>query len=172
MILLDISIEYTGATLLLIFILLLAWLLYEFKGLKDEVRKSVDSKKESMRLRLQAYERLTVYAERVSLRNLVARTPYIGSNVVEVQLALLESIRTEYEYNVSQQIYVSTDMWKAIGNLKDQNIYIIGQIASTLPSQTSGVELTKLLLEYSSAKNSDLSPIVLDALQFEAKKIL
>ena len=172
MILLDISMEYTGATLLFVLVLLLAWLLYEFKSMKDEIRNSSDPKKESLKLRLQAYERLTVYADRVSIRNLVARTPYTGMNVVDVQLALLEAIRTEYEYNVSQQIYVSTDMWKAISNLKDQNIYIINQLGSTLPSQASGIELSKLLLEYSSAKNADLSPIVLDALQFEAKKLL
>jgi hypothetical protein len=63
-------------------------------------------------------------------------------------------------------------MWKAIGNLKDQNIYIINQIGSTLPSHASGIELSKLLLEYSSARNADLSPVVLEALQFEAKKLL
>jgi len=89
-----------------------------------------------------------------------------------LQLALLETIRTEYEYNVSQQIYVGADIWKAINNLKDQNIYIINQIAANIPSQASGIELSKLLLEYASQKNADLSVYVLDALQFEAKKIL
>jgi hypothetical protein len=172
MILLDISMEYTAATLLFFLLILLAWLLYEFKGMKDEVRKSIDAKKESLKLRLQAYERLTVFADRASIKNLVARTTYLGLNVVEVQLSLLENIRTEYEYNVSQQIYVSSDMWRAIGNLKDQNVYIINQIASTLPSQAPGIELSKILLEYSSQKNADLSSVVLDALQFEAKKIL
>ena len=172
MILLDISIEYTAATLLFILLLLFAWLLYEFKSMKDEIRNSNDAKKESLKLRLQAYERLTVFADRASIRNLVARTTYGGLNVVEVQLSLLEAIRTEYEYNVSQQIYISSDMWKAIGNLKDQNVYIINQIASNLPSQAAGIELSKLLLEYASQRNTDISSVVLDALQFEAKKIL
>jgi len=172
MILLDISMEYASITVLIVLLLLAAWLLYEFRTMKEEVRKSADSKNEAMKLKLQAYERLTVFADRASIKNLVARTPYSGCNVVELQLALLETIRTEYEYNVSQQIYVGADIWKAINNLKDQNIYIINQIAANIPSQASGIELSKLLLEYASQKNADLSVYVLDALQFEAKKIL
>jgi hypothetical protein len=172
MILLDISMEYASITVLIVLLVLAAWLLYEFRTMKDEVRKSADSKNEAMKLKLQAYERLTLFADRISLRNLVARTSYGGLSVVELQLTLLETIRTEYEYNVSQQIYVSADIWKAIGNLKDQNIYIINQIAANIPSQALGVELCKLLLEYTSQKNADLSVYVLDGLQFEAKKIL
>ena len=80
-------------------------------------------------------------------------------------------MKTEYEYNVSQQIYVSEDVWKAIGNLKDQNIYIINQIAATIPSQSSSIELSKGILEYASNNNAELSSIVLNALQFEAKKL-
>src|ERR1700743_3161618 len=104
MILLDISVmEYTSITIFIILLILLIWLLYEFRALKDEVHKSADSKNEAMKLKLQAYERLTVFADRASLKNLVARTPYAGNNVVDLQLTLLETIRTEYEYNVSQQ---------------------------------------------------------------------
>lgn len=172
MILLDISMEYASITVLIVLLVLAAWLLYEFRTMKDEVRKSADSKNELMKLQLQAYERLTVFADRASLRNLVARTPYAGGNVVDLQLSLLDTLRSEYEYNVSQQIYVSGDMWKAISNLKDQNIYIINQVAANIPSQASGIELSKLLLEYAAQKNADLSVYVLDALQFEAKKIL
>jgi hypothetical protein len=64
-------------------------------------------------------------------------------------------------------------MWKAIGNLRDQNIYIINQVAATLPSQEKAIELSKRLLEYASINpQAELSSIVLDALQIEAKKIL
>jgi len=156
---------------MVIFSVGMAWLLAEFKGMKDEIRERLDIKNETLKLRLQAYERLTVFVDRASLRNLVARTPYGGANVVDVQLALLEALRTEFEYNVSQQIYVSAEMWKAITNLKDQNAYIINQIAGMIPAQAAGVELSKRILEYAATKNADLSAVVLEALQFEAKKI-
>jgi hypothetical protein len=67
---------------------------------------------------------------------------------------------------------VSVDLWKAVTNLRDQNSYIINQIAAMLPQQANAVELTKRLLEYASNEKAELSPIVLDAIQFEAKKFL
>jgi hypothetical protein len=92
--------------------------------------------------------------------------------VVDLQLTLLETLRSEYEYNVTQQIYISPQMWKAIGNLKDQHIFIINQIAATLPSQANAIELSKRLLEYVASTDAEINTVVLNALQFEAKKIL
>jgi hypothetical protein len=159
------------AGLALLLIAVIIWLIVEFRGMKNKIKDRLGINNETLRLRLQAYERLTVFADRASLKNLVSRTPYGGATVVDVQLALLEDLRTEFEYNVSQQIYVSADMWKAIMNLKDQNAYIINQLAGSLPSQAAGVELSKRILEYAANKNAELSSIVSEALQFEAKKI-
>ncbi|MCX6314132.1 MAG: hypothetical protein NTX08_05295 [Sphingobacteriales bacterium] len=154
------------------FFISIAWLLAEFKGMKDEMKERFGINNETLKLRLQAYERLTLFAERSSLKNLVSRTVSGGMTVVDLQLALLETIRTEYEYNVSQQIYVSPEMWKAIGNLKEQNIFIINQLAATLPTQGLAIELSKRILEYVASTNSELNTVVLSALQFEAKKLL
>lgn len=172
MMLLEIVVQDIQLAVMFVFFIAIAWLLAEFKGMKDEIRERMGINNETTKLRLQAYERLSVYAERASLKNLVSRTPFVDMNVVDLQLALLETLRSEYEYNVSQQVYVSADMWKAVGNLKDQNIYIINQIAATLPNNAPAIELSKRLIEYASNKNAELSTIVLDALQFEAKKIL
>ena len=155
-----------------LFFIAIAWLLAEFKGMKDEIKERLGINNETLKLRLQAYERLTLFAERASLKNLVSRTPSNGMTVVDLQIALLDALRSEYEYNVSQQIYVSFKMWKAIGNLKEQHIFIINQIAATLPSQANAVELSKRLLEYVATTNSELNTMVLSALEFEAKKIL
>jgi len=155
-----------------LFFIAIAWLLAEFKGLKDEFIERFGINNETIKLKLQAYERLTLFAERSSLKNLVSRTPAGGLTVVDLQLTLADTIRSEYEHNISQQIYLQNDMWKAIVNLKDQNIYIINQLAATLPSQANGFELSKRILEYALNNNADLSNIVLEALRFEAKKLL
>lgn len=172
MILLAVTFEQILFAAVFMMMIALAWLLAEFKGLKDEIRERTDINNETLKLRLQAHERLTLYAERASLKNLVARTPYFDRTVVDYQLALLDALKTEYEYNVTQQIYVSVDLWKAVTNLRDQNSYIINQIAAMLPQQANAVELSKRLLEYASNEKAELSPIVLDAIQFEAKKFL
>jgi hypothetical protein len=96
----------------------------------------------------------------------------VGMTVVDLQLGLLETLRTEYEYNVSQQIYVDPKMWEAIGNLKDQNSFIINQLAATLPPEGNGFDLSKSILEYVASTDSELNKTVLSALQFEAKRLL
>ncbi len=154
------------------FFVTMAWLLAEFKGMKDEIKERLGINNEVLKLRLQALERFTLYTERSSLKNLVSRISSSGMTVVDLQLALLDTLRSEYEYNVTQQIYISPEMWKAIGNLKDQHIFIINQIAATLPSETNGIELSKRILEYVASTNVELNTMVLSALQFEAKRLL
>ena len=155
-----------------LFFIAIAWLLAEFKGMKDEIKERLGINNETIKLRLQAYERLTLFAERASLKSLVSRTPADGLTVIGLQMVFCDALRSEYDYNTSQQIYVTPPMWKAIVNLKEQNIFVINQIAASLPSQANGVELSKRLLEYVAATEADLSTKVLSALQFEAKKLL
>ena len=114
-------------------------------------------------------------AERISIPNLVSRANQQsqGLDARQMQLLLLESIKQEYEYNTSQQIYVSPVAWEAIKNLKDQNMLIINQVATTLPSEAKGIDLNRRLLEYvMSSKKGALHEIVLEALNFEARKIM
>ncbi len=154
------------------FFIAMAWLLAEFKGMKDEIRERLGINNETIKLRLQAYERLTLYAERAGIKNLVPRMHTENSSARDFQLTLMQTLNSEYEYNVSQQIYVSPELWKAITKLRDQNIFIINQVASALPPDATSLDLSRALLDYASNANAEISKIVLDALQFEAKKIL
>jgi hypothetical protein len=150
----------------------LAWLLAEFNGMKELLKERLGLNNETIKLKLQAYERLTVYAERAGLKNLVSRVHSDDNSARQMQMEMLQTLNNEYEYNVSQQIYVSPEMWKAITKLRDQNIFIINQIAATLPDTASAMELSKSLIEYSMTNNAEINKIVLEALQFEAQKII
>lgn len=172
MILLEIVFQDIQFAFIFVFFIAIAWLLAEFKGMKDEFKERFGINNETIKLKLQAFERLTLFAERASLNKLVARTPFANLTVIELQTVLNETLRSEYDYNISQQIYVQPDMWKAIVNLKDQNIYIINTIAATLPSNANAIELSKRILEYASNNNAELSTIVLEALHYEAKQLL
>ena len=169
--LLEIVFQDIQIAIVCVFFIAIAWLLAEFKGMKDELKERLGINNDTLKFRMQAYERLTLLADRISLKNLVTRTDFTNLNVIDFQLLLLQTIRAEYEHNVSQQIYVSANMWKAIGDLRDQNIFIINQLAANLPNHAKAVELSKQLLEYVANPNADLSLIVLDALQFEAKQL-
>ncbi len=124
-------------------------------------------------LKLQAYERLILLADRIALPNLISRSNQPGLSVREMQNLLVQTIRQEFEHNITQQIYVSPEAWDAIRNLKEQNLLIINQVASYLPESASGLDLNKSLIEMVMQNpKASLHHIVSDALSFEAKKVL
>lgn len=134
-------------------------------------RKSAEP--EMLKLRLQAYERITLLTERISFQNLLSRINNSGLSSRQMQMSLIDSIKQEYDYNLSQQIYVSPEVWRAVNNLKEQNIYVVNQLASTLPAKASGMDLNKHIADYLiNNSNASLHNIVLEAINFEAKKLM
>jgi hypothetical protein len=127
----------------------------------------------SMPLRLQAYERLVLLTERISLPNLISRLNQPGISVQEMKLILTENIKQEFEHNSTQQLYVSQVGWDAVRSLKEQNIMIIHKIAATLQPDASASELNRKLMEVLiSQPNIAMHELVLQTLNLEAKKIM
>lgn len=124
-------------------------------------------------LQLQAYERLALLTDRISIPNLISRTPAEGLSARDMQFLLTKSIRDEFDYNITQQVYVSQQVWKAIKGLKEQNLLLINQVAAQLPAQASGMDLNRALLDFLvTDKQAVLPELVSQALSFEAKKLL
>lgn len=124
-------------------------------------------------LKLQAYERLVILCERISLPNIISRINQPDLSAREMQYMLVENIKQEFEYNASQQIYVSQTAWEAVRNLRDQSLLVINSIARTLSSDAKANELNKGILEMiMSQENAALHTITLTTLNEEAKKIM
>lgn len=164
--------EYVEVAVLVLFFVVIMLLLFEFRSMKDLIREKLDLNDNGLKLQLEALERLTLYTERAGLKNLVSRVSSAGMYAAGVHGEMIEALKSEYDYNITQQIYVSPEIWNAVTRLKDQNIYILNQLAGTLPPDATGLDLSKRILEYSMTKDAELNKIVLDALQFEAKKLL
>ncbi len=129
--------------------------------------------KQVLQLKLQAYERLVILAERISLPSLLTRVAAGDLPVRQYQALLTQQLKHEYEYNLSQQIYVSDASWQAVGNLKDQNIYIINNLGASLPAEAKGTDLARMIMELLQADpQASLHPVVLQALNFEARKLM
>ena len=125
------------------------------------------------RMQLQAYERLIMLTDRIALPNLIARINQPGLSAKEMQMQLTQAIKEEFNYNITQQIYVTPDAWTAVKNLKEQNMLIINQLANVLPPDARSSDLNKILLEYlMNNKKGALHEVVSEVLSFEAKKIL
>jgi hypothetical protein len=155
------------------FAVLLSMLTFYLLYSKQDTKKNADPGFNTRQLQLQAYERLVILTERVALPNIVSRANQPGITAREMQLLMLESIKQEFEYNSSQQIYVSPLAWQAVNNLKEQNMLIINQIAQTLPADAKGLDLGKRIMEVIIAQDKKaLHIIVLEALNFEARKLM
>jgi hypothetical protein len=124
-------------------------------------------------LQLQAYERLILLVDRIALPHVISRSNQPGLGLIDMQLLLVNTIRQEYDHNVTQQIYVSNEAWEAVRNLKEQNIHIINQVASYLPPDSSGTDLNKHLLEMIvNNPKASLHNVVSEVLSYEAKKLM
>jgi len=127
----------------------------------------------SVQLQLTAYERLTLLVDRIALQNIIPRLNNTNFSARDLQQALTQSIREEFEYNISQQIYVSADAWSAVKNLKEQNMLIVNQTASTLPANATGLDLAKNIMDYlMNHRVGTLHEVVSEVLSYEAKKLL
>jgi hypothetical protein len=124
-------------------------------------------------LQLQAYERLIILAERIGLRHLIGSFPTEGLGAREYQALLVDAIKKEYEYNVSQQIYVAPKAWEAVQNLKEQNLFVINQLSSYIPAEATAKDLGKAIAEYLSGnEHASLQQVVMEALNYEARKLM
>ena len=137
------------------------------------VQQPPEQKFETGPMQLQAYERLVLLTERIALPNLISRLNKPGISAFEMKIILTENIKQEFEYNSTQQLYVSPVGWDAVRNLKEQNIMTVNQVASSLPPTASAADLNKRILEIlMSQPNGALHELVAQALNFEAKKIM
>ncbi|MES2329881.1 MAG: hypothetical protein V4539_09780 [Bacteroidota bacterium] len=124
-------------------------------------------------LQLQAYERMALLVDRITIPNLIGRTNHDGLSARDMQLVLTRNIRDEFDYNITQQIYITPETWNAVKNLKEKNLLIINQVGSILPLNATALDLNKAILEYlMNDPKSNQHELVSEALSYEAKKLL
>lgn len=165
--------ELTTISIILSVLALLLSVYAIFRKQQVPAQQAPVEKFASIPLQLQAYERLVLLTERIALPNLISRLNQPGISAYEMKRILTENIKQEFEYNSTQQLYVSPVSWDAVRNLKEQNIMVVNQVAATLPSEASASELNKKILEVlMSQSNSGLHELVSQALNHEAKKLM
>lgn len=104
-----------------------------------------DMQVSAMPLRLQAYERLTLFLERISPNKLLVRVPPISSNKEDYENLLIQNIEQEMEHNLAQQIYVSEKCWNIITAAKNATIQLIRK-ASLLEKTDTADKLREVVL--------------------------
>jgi len=102
-----------------------------------------------LQIKLRAYERLTMFLERIEPIGMCNRLQLHNTdNVDQLKSILIKNIITEYEYNISQQIYVSDELWKLVELVKNKIINRIASISDSLSKKdTVDVFFQKMLQE-------------------------
>lgn len=98
-------------------------------------------------IRLQAYERMVLFLERISPNNLLLRLGGSSTTVLEFQQRLLQEIREEYNHNLSQQVYMSQGVWDQIQAAMNDVITLINQASGDTRPDAPALELSKRIFE-------------------------
>ena len=118
---------------------------------KNEERKiklSVlkENQKHSLPIKLQAYERMTLFMERVNLSKLLARVSSVNNDKEAYTQSLINTIDQEFEHNIAQQIYISEQCWNIIIASKNATIHIIKK-TSELDTIKNAQELREAIIK-------------------------
>jgi hypothetical protein len=84
-----------------------------------------ENKKTILPIKLQAYERMTLYLERINPSKLLIRVTSINNDKQAYTLSLINTIEQEFEHNLTQQIYISEKCWSVIIASKNATIQLI-----------------------------------------------
>lgn len=106
-----------------------------------------ESKKLITPLRIQAYERLALLLERIDTTVLILKFSNTDLRAEELQNLLITAIRSEFEHNLSQQIFVSEDLWNQIVAVRESIINLVNISAGKLSAAATGLELATTILE-------------------------
>jgi hypothetical protein len=98
-------------------------------------------------IQLQAYERLTLFLERISPDALVMRLNKENMTSQQLQNEILKTIRAEFDHNLSQQVYISSKAWEMIKHAKERTIKLINTTATAVKPDTPAIHLSKAVLE-------------------------
>ncbi len=127
----------------------------------------------TMQMRLQAYERLAIFVERMHPSSMISRYYVKNSTAQDLQLAMVQGIRSEFEHNLSQQIYVSHEVWELMKSVKEQMITTLNRTGSSITLGAPASDFIKDLTEFVLMSESELpTSSALKSINEEAKKIM
>jgi hypothetical protein len=97
-------------------------------------------------LRLQAYERIIIFLERVNPNTMVVRVNRNGMSAHQLHMELVKTVKSEFEHNLSQQIYVSYGAWELVKTTKEEIIKLINISSTKVPHENSSNDLAMMIL--------------------------
>ncbi|MEZ5009245.1 MAG: hypothetical protein R2728_14240 [Chitinophagales bacterium] len=131
---------------------------FEMKGKELELKNKelAERNKVVLPIKLQAYERLIIFLERINPNSSIQRVRQPGMTANDLQLALVSNIRAEFEHNTAQQLYISIEAWQLVKTVKEEMIKLYNLIGSNMPKDAMALDYSRAILEYLLNTDKDL----------------
>lgn len=137
--------------------------------------KNIEINKESrahlLPLRLQAHERLIIFTDRINPANLLVRLHQQGIGIGTLQAGILNEVRSEYQHNITQQLYVDSVTWNVVRKLKDDTIAMINNAVQGLPADANGIELSKAILQHMASIDENPYDLTIELIKKDIQKL-
>jgi len=150
-----------AATIPAVLIIIIVYLLIDKMLKAENTRRNFEIRKSSVQtmtpIRLKAYERMVILLERINPESILTRQNLKDMSALQLQSALLQQIRQEWEHNISQQLYIKSDSWIMLRNAKESMIQLINTCAAEATMNASALDFAKLIIEtYHSVEKTPL----------------
>ena len=154
-------------------VMMTAYLLFD-KMLSSEERKR---KHELIRknrdhivpARLRAYERLLLLLERTDPKSMVIKVIKSEMSCMDLHSQLLQFVRMEFEHNVTQQIYISDDLWRAIQQTREHLIKLINTTAAHVKPDENANKLAEKIIRIYAEETDNPTQITINLLKTEIR---
>ena len=123
-------------------------------------------------LRLQAYERLSLFCERISIPSMVLRLRQEGMNARELRVTMMIAIQQEFEHNITQQVYISENLWKIVKIARDDVLNVINLVYQENDPEMDGRAFARELLTFVEQREGVPIDTALQAIKKEAGILL
>jgi hypothetical protein len=171
----DAILEILKYTIPALVVFLTAYLIIVSQYKNEEKRRrsenSLSGQKTVLPIRLQAYERLALLLERISPESIIMRQNLSNLTAKQLQSELLATIRAEFDHNLSQQVYISSEAWERIKNTRANIISLINTSAQQIEPNASAYTLSQKILDMVMEHKSSLTGPALEMIKKEIQEL-
>ena len=122
-------------------------------------------------IRLQAYERVTMFLERISPHTLINSSQKQGISARMLQAEMISTIKNEFNHNLSQQVYMSNEAWLLVKKAKEEMIKMINVTSFKVGGNATGSDLSKVILQIMMKMDKLPTEVAIDFLKAELREL-
>lgn len=127
-----------------------------------------DRQRSTQQLKLQAYERLLLLLDRITLPSLLTRINTQEADAEELSLAMHLTIQREFEHNITQRLYVKDNLWQIIQLVREELSTAVQVLSEQETGKVSKERFIQLILHFHQTRGKDLVEKAMAAIKEES----